>query len=453
MTMNLDPSSALADKFKGKRQVLESAVLGKVQGIDPYSALRALQKLNVADKYEQMQKAMAGQQNAPSVAQQTLAQAAQARAPQPPMQAPAPQQGAGLAGMPLPQGAMSMAGGGIVAFSGEDGVSDVGDGEADGEASGVDTPESQAAQAQVGEYLAAMQNMNPEKATTEDEYAAATANALPGLRKLFKSTEYYDEAQKNLGEMEQDRTASLEQHKGLAALQAAAAMLQGNNAARGLAGGAAAFGQAYGAAADAAAKEKQSLAKMRLDLANAQRAEDMGLYKMQASNLAAARQDKRAADLFNLNKVKAEGYLAAQLAKAKKAPAVPAGRQDVQSIKNYLQAHYKDMPDVDAEAKAVTIVKQLTAGQSVAANKAKDISAQVQKRKITDSDNYRKLVAAIGEPAANAQLEREESAKWDRVFGSMAINTGDILNAPPAGGPSKGAEPPPPPNTTIRTGR
>ena len=249
-SMNLDPSSALAEKYKGNRQVLEAAVLGRGAdaNIDPYSALRALQKLNMADKYEQMQKAMAGQPNPPSIAQQTVAAAQRpVQAPQAPQQlAQAPQATQGLGAMPVPEDTFNMAGGGIVAFAAGD------------------------------EVRSGMGSMNKMFTYQTEIDPLKEAEYFEKYRKDSDPEGYYSAAREQLEDMREMGPGDLEQAKGLAALQAAAALSQGSDFVRGLGAAGAAFGESYGKAVDAANKEKRALSRMELELKNQERQERRG---------------------------------------------------------------------------------------------------------------------------------------------------------------------------------
>ena len=80
-------------------------------------------------------------------------------------------------------------------------------------------------------------------------------------------------------QQESERGKALEQGKGLAALQAAAAILQPGGTIRGIGAAGAAFGSAYGQALQADRAEKRYLAQMQFSLADAQRKERLGLTK------------------------------------------------------------------------------------------------------------------------------------------------------------------------------
>jgi hypothetical protein len=98
----IDQASVFADRFRNNRQALQAAVLGQNSGVDPYTALRALQLLKESDS---MQMAQQGQQptEAPSLLQEAM------QPPQMPMgmavpgqqMSQAPQQSGGLEAMPL----------------------------------------------------------------------------------------------------------------------------------------------------------------------------------------------------------------------------------------------------------------------------------------------------------------------------------------------------------------
>jgi hypothetical protein len=114
----IDQASVFADRFRNNRQALQAAVLGQNSGVDPYTALRALQLLKESDS---MQMAQQGQQptEAPSLLQEAM------QPPQMPMgmavpgqqMSQAPQQSGGLEAMPVPEQMFSAAGG-IIAFAG-----------------------------------------------------------------------------------------------------------------------------------------------------------------------------------------------------------------------------------------------------------------------------------------------------------------------------------------------
>jgi hypothetical protein len=118
----IDQASVFADRFRNNRQALQAAVLGQNSGVDPYTALRALQLLKESDS---MQMAQQGQQptEGPSLLQEAMQQPQGLAGmpigqPVPGQQMPqAPQQSGGLEAIPVPDQMFSGAGGGIVAFA------------------------------------------------------------------------------------------------------------------------------------------------------------------------------------------------------------------------------------------------------------------------------------------------------------------------------------------------
>ena len=117
----IDQASVFTDRFRNNRQALQAAVLGQNSGVDPYTALRALQLLKESDS---MQVAQQGQQptEAPSLLQEAM------QPPQMPMgmavpgqqMSQAPQQNGGLEAMPVPE--QDFADGGIIAFAEGDSI-------------------------------------------------------------------------------------------------------------------------------------------------------------------------------------------------------------------------------------------------------------------------------------------------------------------------------------------
>lgn len=133
----------------------------------------------------------------------------------------------------------------------------------------------------------------------------------------------YEAQRKEIEQMKADSAKNLEQGKGLAALQAASAMLQGGNAIRGLAAGASTFGSAYGDVVRADQAQKRALQSMQINLADAERKEKMGLNKEAIDAANQAQKDHHAAQVFNIDKNKALGILAYRKAMATKPGAAP----------------------------------------------------------------------------------------------------------------------------------
>jgi len=89
----------------------------------------------------------------------------------------------------------------------------------------------------------------------------------------------YTDIQDQISKMRGENESALGEGKGLAALQAAGAMLQGNDPMRGLGAAGAAFASSYAPALAAKRRADQSFTEMNINLARAQRAEKQGLLK------------------------------------------------------------------------------------------------------------------------------------------------------------------------------
>jgi len=117
----------------------------------------------------------------------------------------------------------------------------------------------------------------------------------------------------------------LSEGKGLAALQAAGAMLQGNDPVRGIGAAGSAFATSYAPALAAKRKADQSLTEMNINLSKARRAEKMGLLKEADAYEQAAEKNKIAA--FNAETTARKAGLTSlpSAMQAVRAPAVRAG--------------------------------------------------------------------------------------------------------------------------------
>ena len=89
---------------------------------------------------------------------------------------------------------------------------------------------------------------------------------------------------------------SLRQGRGLAALAAAGAMLEGNQFGRGVGQAATAFGSSYGNALSANQKAQENLVAMNMKLSQAEHADKLGLYKTKVEAVNAAQKDAQEYD-------------------------------------------------------------------------------------------------------------------------------------------------------------
>lgn len=156
---------------------------------------------------------------------------------------------------------------------------------------------------------------------SDEAYNEAIRNRRAMLEEGAGPSPYAD-IRNQIAEMQSDREKNLEQQKGMAALAAIPAILQGNNAMRGIAGGLGAYGQAYGQALQADKAEKRSLMNMQINLADSERKERMGLNREAIGAADQARKDHADAQMFGIKKAQALASIAGNMARATK----PTGR-------------------------------------------------------------------------------------------------------------------------------
>lgn len=303
--MVIDRASIFADRFKSNPQILQAAVLGQapVPGLDPYTALRAMQLLKES---QQMQMAQAAQQptQSPSLVQMAM------QMPQmpPQMARPAPQQAApqqapmmaasgGLASMPTPD--EDYAEGGIVAFANRGLVSEDEEGESN-------NPLLSALQAMEGSpgspvtyqqlsslYPGLIRQIMAEapKGMTAAERAQFVKDYI-AERRAEAGASPFAALREEIATARGERDKNLRQAQGMALLEASAAALQPGGTMRGLAGAAAKFGGSYGQALQADRAERRALANMEMNIADAERKERMGLHSEARAAAAAADKDR-----------------------------------------------------------------------------------------------------------------------------------------------------------------
>jgi hypothetical protein len=330
--MSIDTAAILAARYHTNPAPLKAAVLGQGGAdINPYAALRALQLQKEAERYKMAEAAMNGQQQQPSLVQQAL-QGAQMPQQQP--QQPQPQQGLmamnqqqpspGLGGMPAPEG--EYAGGGIVAFAGEN-------------ESLVKNTEDQLDPS----LLQDLEDSELDNSMGDETSYKSVSAMLPGLMRNIQNTRYapmpdaaYKTAfedrlrllqkdagtdpipgmQQQIEQFDAERQQGLDQAKGLAMLAAAGDALQPGGFARAAGASAKTFATEYGKAMAASKAEQRSLMSMKFNLADAQRKEKMGLNREAIHAADQARADHTASQRFGLEKNKALATVATGMARA-----------------------------------------------------------------------------------------------------------------------------------------
>lgn len=460
----IDMASVYAERYKTQPQMLQAAVMGQSPDpkLDPYTALNALKLVK-----ESQRMIMAGQAqqptSSPSIVAETMApnpmqqglgamvpgamgQAPQGQAPAP--QAPVMQASGGLAGMYTPE--EDFAEGGIVAFQsgGRTGFANA----------AADDPtlrlggEGESGDGQDDDYLALLDELeggegSPAGLAAANKLALATARRIAGrdLRDLtpeeartLYETEYakitkaagpnpYAALRADLAEQDKERTGNLEFDKGTALLEAASAVLEGNNTMRGLAKGGAQFARSYGAALRADKAAKRSMAQMEFHIADAERKERMGNSRAAAAAVESARKDRAAINKAELDRDVALGRLSTEMGKFNKpARAAGAGGDKLLKVNEQLAAaeiaFETDPSDanknrVAALRRTVDRIRTSESGpgkigaQTAAITSKENIAAEqaLTKHKLLNKRDWKKAVEAAGSETA---AEEQYKKKW-----------------------------------------
>jgi hypothetical protein len=229
----------------------------------------------------------------------------------------------GLAGafnkLPYPTRAQ-FAGGGIIAFAGDETTNDP----QTGQAVSIESPGSP------GYYATSLQEAMDynkrlgefKESTLSDEDIDKAIQRRYALEQRLAGASPYASFTKHLEESEANRAEAMKQAKGFAALQAMGAIMQPGGFVRGLGAAGGAFGSAMEKASQADRAEQRSLASMKFNLADAERKERMGMTRSAVSAASEAIKDKRDAERSRLKVLETQAGVAAKIAQAAK----PVGR-------------------------------------------------------------------------------------------------------------------------------
>jgi len=332
--MSIDTAAILAEQYKNNPNQLRAAVLGQGTDINPYAALRALQLQKVSERYEMMQAALAGQQaqNQPSMVEQALTPTQMPQMPQMPQQGGGlpqmqqPQEASqGLAGMPAPEG--EYAGGGIVAFAGEDGSLVEGDDETAALSANqiyaddlMPSPGDPRTHAELTRMIGpSIRNIRSQEYTpyTAADRKAAIAAARQELQEgagVDPSTGYAQQ----LDQYDTERKQNLGKASGYGLLAAAGDILEPGGLVRGIGKAAKTYGGAMQQAQAADKAEQRALMSMKYNLASAQRSERMGLTRDAVSLAQQAQKNHYDAQMFKQKRLIAEGRMVTDALRATK---------------------------------------------------------------------------------------------------------------------------------------
>jgi len=370
----------------------------------------------------------------------------------------------GIAGaMPnqMAEGIAQAAGGGILAFAEPTAANNYsltnsgeGEGDGDGQTIQVAAPAGDPAlYRQFGRRamsaIDAYSNLEPPKALTTQEEDALDARSMARAQKLAGPSPYAG-ISSQIEDIKTQGIEALRQGKGLAALAAMEGMLQPGGALRGLGRAGKNFAEAYAPAVRADQEMRKSTALMNINLANAQRAENMGLGKeaMAYTNQAAAARKEAGKAERELALKEAELNINAAKAfrppSGKGAGAGGAGKKDKYAEEYYAQekAFARMKPtdegyeqakiELEAARKAVERLKTSDIGSNKAAAAAATLTGS-QNRKLSDhmsnftnSTAYKKA-KRVSEAEADALYDAEQTRK-----------TTELMQGIPTGGASVG---------------
>lgn len=340
----------------------------------------------------------------------------------------------GLGAMPVDMDQMlpteeSMARGGIVAFNGASG-SEVSEDEdettASAPAQGPGNPvvynealQNQLAQAEAV-AKAKYEPMKPE------DYNRIIEERRASLLKGIGESPYEGMRADNKRLTEESAT-NLKQGKGLAAIQAAAAMLQGNDLSRGLAAGASTFASSYSEAVKADQAQKAAIQRMNINIADAERKEKMGLTRDAIAAADQARKDHQAAQVFGIDKAKALGKMYQGIATtskpgaAAKAPAPPkAAELAIQSAVKTRMAREKPKGGETPEMMQDRITSE----------ESNRVLAMQQQRQIFSMADIGGTRAGLEESKQDTTKQTNASNAWEKASSKLKMSP-EYLNAKP----------------------
>lgn len=345
------------------------------------------------------------------------------------------------------------AGGGILAFAEPTEANNYGVTSSDDEEGGFDTLAALSGYTGAADptlvnearrRIAAIDEFKPQTVDPRDVERIRAAR-LAAINKELGPNTGMEGFRKYLGQAETDRGAALEQGKGLAALEAAGAVLQPGGTMRGLGAAGSAFAKTYGQVMQADRREKRALAEAGFHLADAERKERMGLMKEADAAEAAHRTSVKEANKFNFDKLNAQGKLTTELAKASrqlKGPGAGGGKPSTQAegvaeYYNYFKELYPD--NTEAQNRKLAMDKYLemkgpglegvrTRTEATADEKARERAA---KRALTDPEvntALRKKDAAAADARRKAILEEELKAPSPKPGGQTGAITPEAFD-------------------------
>jgi hypothetical protein len=256
---------------------------------------------------------------------------------------------------------------------------------------------------------------------TEDQRRANTLANYKEVQAMAGPSPYEAQAAR-MADLEKQQTGNLQQQKGLAALAAIPAILQGGNAIRGLGGGAGAFAGAYGKAVQADRAEKVALMSMKNNLEDAQYKLRVGLVGDARQLTAEARRDKQAADAAKIAKLKALGTLAATNERANRPVKAAAANFDIQN-RDAIAADLRNTNPIrkgETEAQYTTRLQAMAAREIYGAKGTKDITSRSNvTSNVTSTSDISGTKGDIEQQKADTSAMAAEAAALDKARAAL----------------------------------
>jgi hypothetical protein len=290
--------------------------------------------------------------------------------------------------------------------------------------------------------IGALDAYKPEVASPE-KIAELRKNRIAAIKQELGPNVGMEDMRKYLKQADTDRGEALGQGKGLAALEAAGAVLDpsaGGNAMRGFGMAGKAFAQSYGQAMQADRREKRALAEAGYHLADADRKERAGLMKEADAAEAAHRSSLKEANKFNFDKLKAQADSTVKLAHATRQTggggASGKERDQAQAMRVFgadLKRQFPEMTQAEVESQALNMYLEKK-GSGLPGVEARN-EATSQKEARTAFNNRLSYGIDANAKAYRAADKAGDAAERERLRAEIAAEEGYKLpNAKPAGG-------------------
>lgn len=325
-----------------------------------------------------------------------------------------------------------MASGGIVAFAGDEEDNDPQTGQL-------------VSQGNPGMYGQSLQNaldyINKlgqfREQTLTDEDIDNAIKRRYALEKNLAGESPYGSLSKYIEESQADRSKTMEEAKGFAALKAMGAMLQPGGFVRGLGAAGGAFGDAMEKASQADRAEKRSLASMQFNLKDAERKERMGMTRSAVSAASEAIKDKRDAERSRLKVLETQANVAAKVAQAAKPTGTAgAGPKPLKLAEQLADAEIAVEKDPsEANQKRVAGLRRAmdrARTSDVGGTRADIMLKQIMSRSDIDAATKAEK-AKIFDPEWQEAMAAGDSAGMARAVDRLARDAGARTSAPKAG--------------------